>query len=103
VVDYTMLDMLVLCIFTAFEAPVDEIFYQNGDSEKWTQLRQHITEIKPKDVDKYYWKLRFLLNTICAGGAAVFNSLDHDNILMLGLKVATNATYYRIQNEQGVL
>lgn len=43
------------------------------------------------------------MNTICAGGAAVFNSLEHENILMLGLKVATNATYYRIQNEQGVL
>lgn len=32
VVDYTMLDMLDICIFTAFEAPKDEIFYQSQNS-----------------------------------------------------------------------
>jgi hypothetical protein len=62
-------------------------------------LKQHITEIKVKDPEKYYWKLRFLLNTVCASGAAVFRGLESDNILVQGWHIATNAAYYRIKDE----
>ena len=62
-------------------------------------MKQHITEIKVKDPEKYYWKLRFLLNTVCASGAAVFRGHESDNILAQGWHIATNAAYYRIKDE----
>lgn len=59
-------------------------------------------EVKLQDPEKYKWKLRFVLNTVCASGAAIFKALDHDNILAQGWTITSQTAYYRSQPELGV-
>lgn len=59
--------------------------------------------MKILDAEKYMWKLRFVLNSVCAGGAAIFKGLETENILAQGWHITTHATYYRLQHEQAVL
>lgn len=80
VVDYMQLDVAEIYLFTAFKAPKEEIFYLSENSETWRKLKECITEVKIINGDKYLWKLRFVLNSVCASGAAVFRGLEEDNI-----------------------
>jgi hypothetical protein len=54
-------------------------------------------EVKLQDPEKYKWKLRFVLNTVCASGAAIFKGLDYENILAQGWTITSQAAYYRSQ------
>ena len=47
------------------------------------------------------WQLRLLLNTVTAGGAACFASLEHDDFLMQGWTNMSHLTYYRLMKEEG--
>jgi hypothetical protein len=60
----------------------------------------HNIEIKNKE--KYQKDLRFVLNTVCAGGAAIFKGLEDDNILVQGYQIVSHGAYYRLQHETGV-
>jgi hypothetical protein len=39
------------------------------------------TVIGIQNPENYKWKLRFLMDTVCASGAAVFKALEDDNFL----------------------
>ena len=56
------------------------MFYQSEDSEAWKDFKKAIVEVKISDEEKYRWKLRFVLNSITASGAAVFRGLEENNI-----------------------
>ena len=81
VVDYTQLDASELVLFGAFQAPKDDLFYLSEDSETWKIFKRALIEVKISDEEKYRWKLRFVLNSITASGAAIFRGLEENNII----------------------
>lgn len=81
IVDYMQLDVADLYMFYAFKAPKDELFYLPADSDEWQRLAQATTVIGIQNAENYKWKLRLLLDTVCASGAAVFKALEDDNFL----------------------
>jgi hypothetical protein len=56
------------------------LYYLSEDSETWKAFKRAIVEVKISDEEKYRWKLRFVLNSITASGAAIFRGLEEDNI-----------------------
>ena len=45
-----------------------------------------------------------MLESVCAGGAAVFRALEDDNILKQGFQLAAHGTYYKLyQSDQASL
>lgn len=81
VVDFLQLDTIEIVLFSAFEAPLTDPFYLNPEDAQMVCLKQHIETIEVDDYETYKWRLRFLLDTITASGAAVFRGLEQDNIL----------------------
>lgn len=77
------------------------MFYLSEDSDEWKEFKRTIVEVKVIDEAKYRWKLRFVLNSITASGAAIFRGLEEDNILIQGWHITTQATYYRINADEG--
>lgn len=76
VVDYLQLDAVEIALFSAFEAPMDDPFYLDPEDPRIKCLQKHMKTIEVDDYDSYKWRLRFLLDTITASGAAVFRGLE---------------------------
>ena len=95
------MDAVELVLFGAFQAPSDDLFYLSEESDEWKEFKRTIVEVKVIDEAKYRWKLRFVLNSITASGAAIFRGLEEDNILIQGWHITTQATYYRINADEG--
>ena len=52
-VDYLQLDDFANICYAAFQAPVDDIFYQPRDSEDWKLIDAHMTTFTIENMEKY--------------------------------------------------
>lgn len=76
-----MLEQAELCLYNAFNAPSDDIFYLPEDHPDLELLRDNTFEHSIENYDKYKFQLRFTMNSIVAGGAAVFKALEQEGLI----------------------
>lgn len=76
-----MLEQAELCLYNAFSSPTDDIFYLPDDHPDLELLRDNTFEHSIENYDKYKFQLRFTMNSIVAGGAAVFKALEQEGLL----------------------
>ena len=67
--------------YQAFNAPKDDIFYLPEDHPDWLMLKSVINEHGILNYPKYKSELRFLMNSVVAGGAAIFKALEEDTLI----------------------
>ncbi len=70
------LEQAELVLYNAFNAPIDDIFYLPEDHPDLELLRDNTFEHSIENYDKYKSQLRFMMNSVVAGGAAVFKALE---------------------------
>lgn len=99
IVEYMMMDVGELYLYSAFKTPPDELFYLPQDSPEWQELNSRTTQVSIENKQKFWWQFRFFINTICSTGSAMFKGLDKPNLLSQGFSIATQATFYRLQSE----
>ena len=100
-VNYLQIDTADLILFSAFDAPKDDIFYQSQDSEDWNRMKNHMEVVPIDNYQKYESTYKFFIQALVAAGAAVFKGLEEDNILAQGWSITTKAAYYAIAKEEG--
>ena len=69
-VDYLQLDDFASTMYAAFQAPLDDIWYQPRDSEDWKLLDASTVTYEIENYEKYQWQLRFIVNSVVASGSA---------------------------------
>ena len=101
VVDYQQIDDFTMTCYSAMDAPKDDIFFQQKDSEDWQLLNAHTRTHELENQEKYQWQLRFLMNNILASGTSAWRMMEEEGIIAKGWVGATRGAYYRIMKEEG--
>jgi hypothetical protein len=83
-VDYLQIDTADLILFSAFDAPQDDIFYQSQDSDDWHRMKTHMEIVPIHNYLKYETSYKFFISALVAAGAAVFKGLEENNIIAQG-------------------
>ena len=60
-VSYLQIDTADLILFSAFDAPKDEIFYQSYESEDWARMKKHMEVVSIDNYLKYESKYKFFI------------------------------------------
>jgi hypothetical protein len=71
-----------LILFSAFEAPKDDIFFKNQQSDDWKRLKNYLQVVPISDYKKYESKYNTFITLLTTAGASVFKGLEDDNILV---------------------
>ena len=103
IVEYMMMDVGELYLYSAFKTPSDELFYLPQDSPEWKDLNSRTRQVQIENKPKFWWQFRFFINTICSTGSAMFKAFEKPNLISQGFSIATQATFYRLQSEQAVM
>ena len=83
-VDYLQIDTADLILFSAFDAPEDDIFYQSQNSDSWLIMKNHMEVVPINNYPKYESAYKFFIAALVAAGAAVFKGLEQNNIIAQG-------------------
>jgi hypothetical protein len=100
-VETVMLDSMEIILYNACKTPKDDIFYLPEDHPDIVRLRKNTYEHTIETYPKYKWELTFTLNSVTAGGAAVFKALEQEGIINQGAHLATHGAYYRLLKDEG--
>lgn len=96
-----MLDQVEILLYTAFSAPIDDIFYLPEDHPELALLKANTFEHTVANYKKYNKELSLMMAAVTAAGVAVFKALESENVVKQGLHAATTGAYFMIFKDEG--
>lgn len=97
----TQLEGSELVLYSAFQSPLDDIFYLPEDHPHWQALLSNTHIHCIENQEKYQTQLKFTLDSLVSSGAAVFCALEESNMIKQLWKAATHGAYYRMVDGEG--